>query len=237
MFNDRFEVDWVTGKPTATAKKPKKLRADAVALLDLFGVYGEERHRVLDGERPRAYTEPHDDAPKSTQAPLWMVQFNACAVPGLLQTPAYARAMHAAAGISGAHLDGMVEARMERQAVLTKRGAPRYIVIVDEVVLHRGFGGRDVMAQQLSWLAGCARQKHIDFHVIPFRRGGYANSGPFLMSGYLDKPPVVHLEHRRSDPPDIDFFQGLAVRLLGLALNSAESVRFLTKIAGEDEWG
>ena len=48
------------------------------------------------------------------------------------------------------HIAGQrVEARMRRQQVLEKANRPRYDVLLDEAVMHRGVGGPGVMAGQL----------------------------------------------------------------------------------------
>jgi transcriptional regulator with XRE-family HTH domain len=71
--------------------------------------------------------------------------FELALVPGLLQTPEYAAVL----------LDGdgdAVRKRMERQEILSKEHPPMVHVVLDEAVLHRGRGGKEVMRGQLEHL-------------------------------------------------------------------------------------
>jgi transcriptional regulator with XRE-family HTH domain len=71
--------------------------------------------------------------------------FELALIPGLLQTPEYAAVL----------LDGdenAVRARMERQKILTKEDPPTIHVVLDEAVLYRGRGGKEVMRAQLEHL-------------------------------------------------------------------------------------
>ena len=73
-------------------------------------------------------------------------------VPGLLQTAAYTRAVverglpNAPAGEVGRR----VELRMRRAELLERKDAPQLWAIIDESVLLRVLGSREVMREQLS---------------------------------------------------------------------------------------
>ena len=75
-------------------------------------------------------------------------------VPGLLQTEEYARAILSARPDGNLEdLDEQVAARLARQAILDRTGAPQLWCILDEGVLHRAIGGSKVMRSQLYRLA------------------------------------------------------------------------------------
>ncbi len=80
--------------------------------------------------------------PKRSPSSEWECQV----VPGLLQTDEYARAViEVGADISAPHIiQRRLALRMARQAVLTREPPPRLSVVLDESVLHREIGGRDV---------------------------------------------------------------------------------------------
>ena len=61
-----------------------------------------------------------------------------------------------------------VQARLERQGVLTKDAPLKLWAIVDEAALCRVVGGADVMQAQLLRLAEAAKTPNITFQVIPF---------------------------------------------------------------------
>ncbi len=70
-------------------------------------------------------------------------------VPGLLQTEEYARAILSARPDGNLDdLDEQVAARLARQAILDRTGAPQLWCILDEGVLHRAIGGSKVMRSQ-----------------------------------------------------------------------------------------
>jgi transcriptional regulator with XRE-family HTH domain len=102
-------------------------------------------------------------------------EWQVSAVPGLLQTREYARAVHSAhqqailkrPGV----FDRRVAARMIRQDVLTARNPPLELsVVIDESVLLRKVGSREVMAGQLRHLAEMARLPNVDLRILPLER-------------------------------------------------------------------
>jgi DNA-binding XRE family transcriptional regulator len=104
-------------------------------------------------------------------------------VPGLLQTPDYARAV-LRAGLPHAatdEIDRLVTLRTERQALLLRREAPPLLwVVMDETVLRRPIGGRTVMRDQIGALMDATEEANVRLQVIPFTAGPHpAMYGPF----------------------------------------------------------
>ncbi len=124
-------------------------------------------------------------------------------VPGLLQTPEYARAVTKAAveGLSEDRLDTLVEVRLARQDVL--RGDPplELSAVLDEAVLRREVGGPGVMAQQLDRLVEAARLPQVRLQVLPFAAGAHIGvTGPFVIFSFsiTSDLNVVVLDHLTS---------------------------------------
>ena len=95
--------------------------------------------------------------------------FEPIAVPGLLQTEAYAMAVMAATHlpVDGQAIADRVRVRMARQAVLDRRPEPlELICVVDESVLHRITGSRSVMADQLGHLTAMASRPTIRLQIV-----------------------------------------------------------------------
>ncbi|GLW10226.1 transcriptional regulator [Microtetraspora sp. NBRC 13810] len=89
-------------------------------------------------------------------------------VPGLLQTPAYARAVLGSSPlIVSDQLEGAVAARTARRAILDRTPPPRVCVLMDEGVLHRPVGGRNVLLEQLHYLLEAARCPCLTVQVVP----------------------------------------------------------------------
>ncbi|MGE5135828.1 MAG: helix-turn-helix domain-containing protein [Gemmatimonadota bacterium] len=126
-------------------------------------------------------------------------------VPGLLQTPGYARAVIRAGRKSdtAAEIDRRVEVRLERQSVLARQEPPppRVRVVLNEAVLRRRVGGPDVMREQLEYLMAERDRANVAIQVLPFDSGAHPSMvGPFTMITFLDPGDlgVVYLEHPTS---------------------------------------
>jgi transcriptional regulator with XRE-family HTH domain len=92
---------------------------------------------------------------------------NAFLLPGLLQTPEYARALLSVKH-TGDKLDALVEARTVRQRILDEPDGPRFVFVVDEGALHRHVGGSGVLHAQLTHLRRMMERPNLDLHIIPF---------------------------------------------------------------------
>jgi transcriptional regulator with XRE-family HTH domain len=102
--------------------------------------------------------------------PLW--------VPGLLQTEEYARTVISIIGTHDpARIDSFVDLRIERQELLVRNPGPSFHFIMDEAVIRRLTGGRDVMRGQLGHLLQLAEQQNITIRVVPFDHGVYRLQG------------------------------------------------------------
>ncbi|MGW7427595.1 helix-turn-helix domain-containing protein [Streptomyces sp. NPDC054813] len=108
-------------------------------------------------------------------------------VPGLLQTPEYARAVTRAAadGLDDEALDALVQVRMARQDVLRNRPPLELSAVLDEAVLRREVGGPGVMARQLERLVESARLPQVRLQVLPFSAGAHIGiTGPFVIFSF-----------------------------------------------------
>lgn len=129
-------------------------------------------------------------------------------VPGLLQTPAYTRALLQRSFPDTAVEDpDKVQARRERavrvrqrrRQLLDEPGAPDYYALVDEAVLARPVGGAAVMRGQLRELYNLEENtERIHIRVLPFKAGDEAMA-PAPSITYLSFPSdreedMVYLE-------------------------------------------
>lgn len=121
-------------------------------------------------------------------------------VPGLLQTPDYARSVTRAAldGLPTAKVDSLVEVRIARQEVLRAATPLELSAVLDEGVLRRPVGGRQVMNQQLRKLLAVAELPHVRLQVLPFASGAHIGlTGPFIIFSFpnISDLDVVVLDH------------------------------------------
>jgi transcriptional regulator with XRE-family HTH domain len=169
--------------------------------------------------------------------------YHPTAVPGLLQTPAYAKAMIAAAPlepISDEAAQALFEIRQNRkQHVLGRPKPPEFTVILDEAVLRRPVGGLAAMREQLDYLIQMAKRDSITLWVVPFSAGPHAGlSGAFALFGYDDPADddVLCLETAsgnivvKDDQNLIKQYGRGADRLEEIALPEPEAIQFVETV-------
>jgi hypothetical protein len=126
-------------------------------------------------------------------------------VPGLLQTPEYARAVvqlgQQDKPLVRSEQERLVSLRMTRQQALTRQRPARLWAVVDEGVLHRPIGSKTILKAQLEYLIEASRRHNVTLQVIPFEKGGYtATGGAFTLLRFNDSdlPDIVYIEHLTS---------------------------------------
>ncbi|WP_156726753.1 helix-turn-helix domain-containing protein [Streptomyces apocyni] len=120
--------------------------------------------------------------------------------PGLLQTEDYIRALYEVRvpQLTEADIEKNVVARLERQAVLTRNPLPMIGYVIEESVLQRPIGGREVLRGQLLHVLECMRgMHHLMVQVMPTDRhvhAGLQGSMQLLSTpegrnfAYVDRP-------------------------------------------------
>lgn len=245
------QLGWQGSKLSRMETGKQGLRvADVASLLVIYGVTGADRKRLLNMAEHSA--EPGWWETYSAGLTKWsrtflqletdataIFNFEPLLVPGLLQTPDYARAVMKACGVPDADAQLRVAARLGRQAILTRDEPPALHVIVDEGALRRVLGSPWVMASQVRHLIEAASRPNVAIQVVPLDVGGYTGlDGPFMILDFARHKPVVHLEHSMAslfleDHEEIDFFRRQADRLREVAMDPVESVQVLRRIAKE----
>ncbi|WP_328535972.1 helix-turn-helix domain-containing protein [Streptomyces sp. NBC_00344] len=120
-------------------------------------------------------------------------------VPGLLQTEEYARAVLRAGLGRGAdgELERRVALRLKRQELLEKPGAPALWALVEEAVLCRPVGGREVMRGQIERLFQASTMTNVTLQLLPFEVGPHIGAfGPFSLFRFPmpELPDIVYTE-------------------------------------------
>ncbi|WP_432193453.1 helix-turn-helix domain-containing protein [Streptomyces sp. bgisy027] len=166
-------------------------------------------------------------------------------VPGLLQTPEYARAVTRAAvgGLDGDaddRLDALVAVRLARQDVLRADPPLKLSAVLDEAVLRREIGGPEVMARQLSRLMEAAQLPQVRLQVLPFRAGEHVGiTGPFVIFSFSSTSDldVVVLDHLTSSlylerKEDLQAYTEAFNTLRIHALSPEESLDYIAALGG-----
>ncbi|MFD9515740.1 DUF5753 domain-containing protein, partial [Streptomyces sp. NPDC059979] len=103
---------------------------------------------------------------------LW--HFAVSVLPGLLQTPGYARELLTAGGMVEPELTQQVQARMSRRELLEEKGAPPFRTILSEAVLRAGLANEEEWRSQLEWLVDLSDRPCLTIHVLPLKVGPHA---------------------------------------------------------------
>ncbi len=136
-------------------------------------------------------------------------------IPGLLQTPEYARAVFLLpGGPASERVERQVTVRMRRQEILHAAEPPHVWAVIDEAALRRPAGGSAVMRAQLEHLLEISQLRHVNIQVLPFRAGGHAaGGGPVILLRFAggQLPDVVYLEQLTSavypsSPSDLAYY-------------------------------
>ncbi|HEX6359114.1 helix-turn-helix transcriptional regulator [Actinophytocola sp.] len=222
---------------------------DVAALLVVYGVTGEERLELLtfatranqpglwqrQGSFEARFTTLKHLESRATK----LVSFEPLVIPGLLQTVPYAQAMVREVGMidDPAQVDERAVGRIHRQSVLRKHDAPRLIALVTESALRNVVGGREVMRDQLRYLAEVAKRPNVTLRVVPTIAGGHPGlNGPFLRLGFDDRQGVVYLGHLTSslfleERTEVAVYDRAIATLLSVAISQENSLRLVVEMA------
>ncbi|MEV5314237.1 MULTISPECIES: helix-turn-helix transcriptional regulator [unclassified Streptomyces] len=215
-----------------------RLRELLLALAGSGGVQGRDHWwHAYRGVLPPTY---RDFISLESQASA-MRTLETSVVPGLLQTPDYARAVTRAAveGLDEDGLDALVEVRLARQDVLRSQPPLRLCAVLDEAVLRREVGGPDVMRRQLHRLLEAARLPQVRLQVLPFSAGAHIGvTGPFVVFSFSNTSDldVVVLDHLTSSlylerKEDVEAYTEAFDALRRNALSPEESLDYIAVIS------
>lgn len=101
-------------------------------------------------------------------------------VPGLLQTPDYARIGLEAGGVKD--VEAALEKRLARQKILDLEDAPMLWGLLSESLLEIPCGGRVVMKRQLAYILDSSERQNVGLRVVPKSAGHHPGlDGPFMI--------------------------------------------------------
>ncbi len=246
-----------TGINTATLYRIEKARSrpqkrTLVALLDLYEATEEQRSDLLavqSGSTDRGWLRPyHSELYEEYTAYIGFEaeartvrNYESLLVPGLMQTEPYARAV-IRGGLPTVSREGVeqrVQARMERQALLSKEHPLQLWAIVDEAAIRRTVGDRKAMREQVRHVLQLMEEPHITFQVIPFSGGAHAGmAGSFVHMDFPDPadPELVYVDTSAGDlflesEAELRRYKSMFEHLQAVALGPNDSADLLVKAA------
>ncbi|MDN3257522.1 helix-turn-helix transcriptional regulator [Streptomyces sp. MA25(2023)] len=222
------------GQIETTKKVPTRDFSERVdAALGTDGLFSRLIGLVLRSQLPTWFQPYAEMEAKAAYISTYQAQL----VYGLLQTEEYARAV-LATGMPD-DLEGLLAARMERQRILERKQPPLTWVVLDEAVLHRPIGGREVMRRQLERLLEFAGHRWMHVQVLPNEAGAHASlAGSFNFLRFDDNPDIVYTEdiisgHMTANPETIREAALRYARLQAAALSVEDSAELITRVMEE----
>jgi hypothetical protein len=171
-----------------------------------------------------------------------LMQVHPTAVPGLLQTEEYIRAITPStvvSPLSAERTDALVEIRLRRQREVLHGDTPtRYTGVIDEAALRRVIGGPKVMRGQLEHLARLAEES-VHVAVLPFSVGGHPGlQGAFTIMEFAspEEDSVLFLETAMGSPVqreqrEVAQYRRVFDDLLDRSLRDEQAIGFIRRVA------
>jgi hypothetical protein len=229
-------------------------RPDLLVMLERYGVAdGPVRDTLLDLQKQgkeRGWWAKFGQLPVPyvmyiglESAATEVKNFELAAIPGLLQTEHYARALLTAQGLvlDPAQIEKRVQVRIARQACLTDEPRLNLWTIIDEGALRRQIGGRKTMRDQLNHLVSCSSLPNVTIQVLPFAEGGHP--GTLGSIAILEFPsdvhsPVAYVESFAGDvymekEDDLRRANMVFTHMHAAALSATKSVELIAAVAEE----
>jgi transcriptional regulator with XRE-family HTH domain len=225
-----------------------------MALLALYGLTESQRGELLALSRqsseqswlqsfPAGLPDPYPTYITFEGEARSLLNYESLFVPGLLQIEPYAQSalQRGLPTASKEEIQRLVNARISRQAVLTRDPPLRLWAIIDESVLHRPVGGRDVMNAQLEHMAEATELPHVTLQVIPWDVGAHPGmNGAFVILEFTEESgnDVVYIESQAGDlflesQADVSRFTAKFEYLRAQALPPETSVSLIRRMGTE----
>lgn len=184
---------------------------------------------LLESIKSDKYPEFFANFPKAEQSASMIRAFEERIVYGLFQKEAYARVLLGD--------EDALKNRMRRQEILDQDPGPAVSVVLDETVLHREVGSREVMREQLDYLIELSCRDRISLQVAPIR---YIRNvwTPFAIATLSDQRQVVYTDNAyggetTTNPRHVALVNETFVMLQGEALNVRDTRALIGKVIKE----
>ncbi|GGR46327.1 transcriptional regulator [Streptomyces roseolus] len=215
----------------------KKFVDKAEEVLDAFGVIrAAAKHLTRRAGLAKWFEEWAELEPQA----VTLYTFESRLVPGLLQTPAYARTLFEKQlpAMSDDKIETNLAARLERTSILTERPETIYSFIVEEYALRRQVAEPDVMREQIDHILALGERRNIDIQIMPLSRGHHAGlDGPMCLLETEKNVWYAYSEGQgtgqlTSEAKEVSILQQRYARMRAQALSVEATVGLLREIRG-----
>ncbi|MFF2078828.1 helix-turn-helix transcriptional regulator [Kitasatospora sp. NPDC058162] len=222
---------------------------DVEKLLDFYGCDDEDYRAGLiaitkDGSK-RGWWLSYRDVINTTTTDLILLEADAVTyrtyepafIPGLFQTPDYARIVINRLRISsGGSVEDLVQVRMARQSILTRPNPVQVWAVIHEAALCSNANRPEIMVPQLDRLLTLGSLPNINIQVMPIGAAIHAGmTGALALMGFPQRQDldVVLVEGLLSsmwveDPADVEIYRAKFQEITAEAMSVDSSLAFIT---------
>jgi hypothetical protein len=173
------------------------------------------------------------DWPRLEADAIGLTFYQLCVIAGLAQSPAYAAAI-----LNGN--EEAIAARLERQKIIDKEGAPTLTFLVDEQALYRQVGNHETMREQFAHLLALSERPNTTVQVVLGSGEHGGNGSSFVIATMADMSQVAYVETAirgltTDDPTDLAALSRVMVDLRDRTLPGHMSRDLIRKVA-EERW-
>lgn len=248
------------GRQMRRMREDKKVKQETIA--HLTKVSAPQVSKIEAGKRraTRAFVETVDDHLEAGGAlinlwedlnkdghpvPIWfdwpqieadaieLIYYQLCVIAGMAQSPSYAAAILN-------DDEEVLAARLERQKIIDKDGAPTITLLVDEQALYRQAGTAETMREQLEHLLALSERPNVTVQVVLSSGEHGGNGSSFVIATMADMSRVAYVETAirgltTDDPADLVAASRVLADLRNRALPGNMSRDLIGKVA-EERW-
>ncbi|GAA0589661.1 helix-turn-helix transcriptional regulator [Actinomadura livida] len=186
---------------------------------------------LLESIKSDKYPEFFANFPKAEQSASMLRAYEERVIHGLFQIEDYARVL--------LNSEDAVKSRMRRQEILDRDPAPAVTVVMDETVLYREVGGKEVMRRQLEHLIDLSYRDKINIQIAPIKyiRNVWAT---FVIATLPDQRQVVYTAkayggETSTSPVEVALVNEAMATLQAEALNASDTRALIRKVI-EERW-
>ncbi|MFD5577656.1 helix-turn-helix domain-containing protein [Streptomyces pseudogriseolus] len=232
-----YSVSTIAAYEQGRRVPPPRFIDQADEVLDAGGVLQEMKEEVARAQYPAFFR----DAARLEGEAVGLHVYEMYAVPGLLQTEEYARAVFSVRRplLDEDRIEQGLRARLARQEIYARNPAPLVSFVLEECVLQRPIGGKAVLRGQLEQVLLIGHKRNVEIQVMPVSREDHgALGGPFTLIDTPDGRRIAYAEVQgdsrlysgQSKVRELEARYGI---LRAQALTPSESLAFVEKLLGE----
>lgn len=232
-----YSVSTIAAYEQGRRVPPPRFIDQADELLDAGEVLKEMKEEVARAQYPAFFR----DAARLEAEAVELHVYATKAVPGLLQTEEYARAVFTMSRplLPEETVEQRVAARLARQETLARVPLPTISFAIEESVLRRPLGGRSVIRGQLEQVLLIGQRRNVEIQVVPTDVEEHAGlEGPFTLIETRDGRRIAYVEGYKdsrlhTDRKPVRELEEQYGILRAQALTPRASLTFVEKLLGE----